>query len=90
MILEIPLKKAPNQTLSVTIENNVYDLELNMRLDELYLSVIKNNQPLVYNRVCQDLNPIRGGFYFNDVEGVSDPKWDGLGDRFKLIWTSDI
>lgn len=90
MILEIPLKKYPNQTLRVSIQNDYYDLELNTRLNELYLSVIKNNQPLIYNRICQNKNPIKGGFVFVDVNGESDPTYDLLNDRFKLIWTDEL
>lgn len=87
MILNIPLKKTPNQTLSFSANNDYYQLELNTRLGELYLSVIKNSEPVIYNRICQNKNPISGGFVFIDVNGESDPLFKDLGDRFKLIWT---
>lgn len=90
MILEIPLQQVPNQTLSVTINNDSYDLELNTRLDYLYMSIIKNSVPIIYNRICQNNNPIEEGFLFIDMDSSDDPKYNELNDRFKLIWTDEL
>ena len=56
--LAIDLQKNANQNLQVTLGGNVYRLTLNTRLDELYMSIIKNGEPVIYNRICQNLNPI--------------------------------
>lgn len=90
MILEILLQQVPNQTLSVTINNDSYDLELNTRLDQLYMSIVKNNAPIVYNRICQNRNEIKEGFVFIDMDANDDPKFSQLNDRFKLIWTDEM
>lgn len=90
MILEILLQQVPNQTLSVTINNDSYDLELNTRLDQLYMSIVKNNQPVVYNRICQNRNEIKEGFVFIDMDASDDPIYDQLNDRFKLVWTDEL
>lgn len=90
MILEILLQQVPNQTLSVTINNNSYDLELNTRLDQLYMSIIKNNDPIVYNRICQNRNEIKEGFVFVDMDANDDPNFTQFNDRFKLIWTDEL
>lgn len=90
MILEIPPQQVPNQTLSVTINNDSYDLELNTRLDQLYMSIIKNNVPVVYNRICQNRNEIKEGFVFIDMDANDDPAFSQLNDRFKLVWTDEL
>lgn len=90
MILEILLQQVPNQTLSVTINNDSYDLELNTRLDQLYMSIIKNNNPVVYNRICQNRNEIKEGFVFIDMDASDDPKFSQFNDRFKLVWTDEL
>lgn len=90
MILEILLQQVPNQTLSVTINNDSYDLELNTRLDQLYMSIVKNNVPVVYNRICQNRNEIKEGFVFIDMDANDDPTFGQLNDRFKLVWTDEL
>lgn len=90
MILEILLQQVPNQTLSVTINNDSYDLELNTRLDQLYMSIIKNNVPVVYNRICQNRNEIKEGFVFIDMDANGDPVFSQFNDRFKLVWTDEL
>jgi len=90
MILEILLQQVPNQTLSVTINNDSYDLELNTRLDQLYMSIVKNNTPIVYNRICQNRNEIKEGFVFIDMDAIDDPAFSQFNDRFKLVWTDEL
>ena len=90
MILEILLQQVPNQTLSVTINNDSYDLELNTRLDQLYMSITKNNNPIVYNRICQNRNEIKEGFVFIDMDASDDPVFSQFNDRFKLVWTDGM
>lgn len=90
MILEILLQQVPNQTLSVTINNDSYDLELNTRLDQLYMSIIKNNVPVVYNCICQNRNEIKDGFAFVDMDASDDPVFSQFNDRFKLVWTDEL
>lgn len=90
MILEILLQQVPNQTLSVTINNDSYDLELNTRLEQLYMSIVKNNNPVVYNRICQNRNEIKEGFVFIDMDASDDPDFSQFNDRFKLVWTDEL
>nr|DAN04654.1 MAG TPA: hypothetical protein [Caudoviricetes sp.] len=90
MILEILLQQVPNQTLSVTINNDSYDLELNTRLDQLYMSIIKNNSPVVYSRICQNRNEVKEGFVFIAIDASYDPVFSQFNDRFKLVWTDEL
>lgn len=89
MILEIPLQQVPNQTFGVTIQGSTYELTLNSRLGDMYLSVVKDNEPVIYNRICQNNNPI-GQFIFTDISGTENPAYTGFNDRFKLVWTDGV
>ncbi len=86
----IDLQQTANQTLQVTLGGNVYRLTLNTRLDELYMSIEKNVEPVIYNRICQNLNPIEEGFVFVDLDGSDNPTFDQLNDRFVLTWTDSL
>lgn len=89
MILEIPLQKVPNQTLSAILGGSNYELTVNERLGDMYLSVVRNGTPLIYNRICQDNNPI-GQFVFVDSTGNEKPAFAGFNDRFKLVWSDEL
>ena len=84
----IPLQQVPNQSVTVVINNSSYDLELNTRLDDLYLSVVKDGKPIVYNRICQNKNMI-DNFAFIDMDAEENPNFTGLNDRFLLVWTDE-
>lgn len=89
MILEVPLQQVPNQTFGVRLGGSNYELTLNYRAGGLYLSVVKDNEPVVYNRICQNNNPI-DQFFFSDIVGNENPDYTGLGDRFRLLWSDEF
>lgn len=89
MVLEIPLQQVPNQTFGVTIQGSTYELTINSRLGDMYLSVVKDSEPLIYNRICQNNNPI-GQFIFTDISGTENPAYTGFNDRFKLVWMDEV
>lgn len=88
--LAIDLQQTANQNLQVTLGGNVYRLTLNTRLNELYMSIIKNGEPVIYNRICQNLNLIEEGFIFVDLDGNENPRFDQFNDRFVLTWTDGL
>ena len=88
--LAIDLQKNANQNLQVTLGGNIYRLTLNTRLNELYMSIIKNGEPVIYNRICQNLNLIEEGFVFVDLDGNENPRFDQFNDRFVLTWTDGL
>ena len=90
MNLEITLQQVPNQTLTTTINNIPYRLQLNTRLGELYLSVIKDGKPIVYNRICLNKTLIADNFLFVDMNANANPVFNELNDRFKLLWTDEL
>ena len=86
----IELEQTANQTLQVTLGGNVYQLTLNTRLDELYMSIVKNGEPVIYNRICQNLKIIEEGFVFVDLDGSDNPTFDQFNERFVLTWTEGL
>lgn len=89
-IYSIDLKQVPNQTVSTTIGTDTYDIELNTRLDQLYVSIKKNDVAVVYNRICQNKNVIAKNFMFVDLNASSDPTYDQLTTRYILLWSDEF
>ena len=89
-IYSIDLKQVPNQTVSTTIGTDTYDIELNTRLDQLYMSIKKNGIAIIYNRICQNKNVIAKNFMFVDLNASSDPTYDQLTTRFILLWSDEF
>lgn len=89
-IYSIDLKQVPNQTVSTTIGTDTYDIELNTRLDQLYVSIKKNDVAVVYNRICQNKNVIAKNFMFVDLNASGDPTYDQLTTRYILLWSDEF
>ena len=89
-IYSIDLKQVPNQTVSTTIGTDTYDIELNTRLDQLYVSIKKNDVAVVYNRICQNKNVIAKNFMFVDLNASSDPSYNELTTRYILLWSDEF
>ena len=91
---EITLKQVPNQYVSFNIGNDGYDLQLRTVKGYLYADLYKNGEALFYGRRCCNLMPLIqnqkvGNFYFKDKNGNENPTYDGLNDRFILIYDSN-
>lgn len=95
MIEKIPLKAAPMQKVSVTVQNQDVVISLVPRLNKLYATVAVDKQVVVRERVCLHAVPIVneayrglvGDLFFVDLQGNDDPNWQELGSRFVLCYT---
>lgn len=94
-LYHIPLKPVPNQRVTCQIERQELEITLHTRLDgQLYISVKCNKQPIVHNRICQNLTPLidvdylpmKGELFFKDTLGNHDPTCKELGKRYRLYW----
>jgi hypothetical protein len=93
-MLTIPLNKVANQTLSVILAGQNCTLNIYAKLDNLFCDVGLNGSPIVTAVICQNLNFIvcrnyssfAGNLMFIDTQGESDPNFDGLGDRYQLLY----
>ena len=85
MIYTIPVDPTPNQFLTTTLEGKKWDITLESRLGNIYISL----NDVLYNRVCLHNVPVGYGFVFIDINETNDPQWEGLGSRYVLVWDSE-
>lgn len=81
----IPLEPIPNQRLSFRINESNFDIEINLRRGNLYISAWRDNVNQVHNRVLRSYAPMGDGFMLVDTEGTQDPTYEQLGTRFLLM-----
>lgn len=81
----IPLEPIPNQRLSFRINESNFDIEINLRRGNLYISAWRDNVNQVHNRVLRSYAPMGDGFMMVDTEGAQDPTYEQLGARFLLM-----
>lgn len=84
-MIVIPLASIPNQRLSFQFEEEEYELEVNLRRGNLYVSAWRGGVNIVNNRVLRSYAPLPDGFIMVDTEGVDDPTYEQLGTRFLLL-----
>jgi hypothetical protein len=95
MTVEIPLIATPAQRLSVQLGGQSCDIAVYQKSTGLYLDLSILNAPIATGVLCHnDVLLVRstasgfiGDLYFHDTQGAADPTYDGLGDRFVLLWT---
>lgn len=81
----IPLEPVPNQRLSLRINDSNFDIEINLRRGNLYISAWRDNVNQAHNRVLRSYAPMGDGFMMVDTEGTQDPTYEQLGSRFLLM-----
>lgn len=89
MILQIPLEPIPNQLVSTRINGNEYAVEVNTRLDKLYITLWVNGALELINRALLSFAPVTQNLILVDMEGMDDGHYSGLGSRFILVWTDE-
>lgn len=90
----IPLVATAAQTLTATLSNQRVRLVVYQKTFGLYVDVYANDVLVIGGVVARNLTKIVrsvylglvGDFYFFDTQGVDDPVYTGLGDRFLLIY----
>ncbi|QDH17404.1 phage baseplate plug family protein [Swingsia samuiensis] len=93
-MIQIPLIPTPSQTMNVVLNQQSYRLDLYQRSTGLYLNLWRNSAMIVSGALCQNKNPIihasylgiGGDLLFIDTLGNDDPRYDGLGSRFILVF----
>lgn len=89
MQYNIPIEPIPNQFFSTSLDGVTWEILLETRLDNIYISLTNNDGLVLSNRICRDKTHIGHGFVFYDIDGNSDPYYEMLGTRFLLIWTDE-
>lgn len=90
----IPLSAVANQTLSATLAGQDCTITFYQKSTGLYADVSVAGTPVVTCAWCRDrIRLIRhayrvfiGDLAIIDTQGLQDPTYDGLGDRYQLVY----
>lgn len=90
----IPLSAIAAQSVNVVVSQQVLRLDIRQRSTGLFIDVWCNGVQVLCGVLCRDRTWIvrdgyfglPGDFAFLDVEGTSDPSYDGLGARYVLTY----
>lgn len=98
----IPLQAVPNQTLTVTLADQVTQLNIYQTSGGLFIDVLVNNVLIIGGVICENVNRIVRSLYLgfsgdlafidnqpdivNGQKVYSDPVYTGLGARFSLAY----
>ncbi|NVN09706.1 phage baseplate plug family protein [Nguyenibacter vanlangensis] len=95
-MLVVPVNATPTQTLSVVLNGQNCSMRI-FQTDNygLYLDLYLDDALIVGGRLCLDrtwivraaYSDFVGDLMFIDQQGISDPTYDGLGDRFLLYYS---
>lgn len=92
----IPVIATPNQTLTSQLAGQACRVNLYQKTTGLYVDLFVNNAPIVQGVIA--LNGVRivrdayrgfsGDLAVCDTAGSQDPSYEGLGNRFQLVYYS--
>lgn len=94
-MLIIPLQAVPNQTLTVTLNNQVTQLNVYQTFEALFIDVLVENTLIIGGVIAENLNRIVRSLYlgfsgdltfYDNQNGDLDPVYTGLGARFSLLY----
>lgn len=94
----IPVTAVPSQTLAITLDRQPAQIALRQNGDNMYLDLKVDDTYVVRARICRDRQLLlvdvryrgfRGELMFIDQQGVQQPNYTGLGDRFQLVYLSE-
>lgn len=93
----IPLEAEPNQQLLVILDDQECTLGVYSRGNRLFMDLTVDATPVFSGAICHngaDIVPFptglfRGSLHFYDREGHSDPSWEGLKDRYVLLYLAE-
>jgi hypothetical protein len=93
-MLIVPLQAVPNQTVSVSLNNQVCQINVYLKGAFLFVDLYVNNVLIIGGVIAQNLNRIvrdlylgfEGDLAFIDNMGSTDPIYTGLGERYSLAY----
>lgn len=93
-MLIVPLQAVPSQTLSVRLGGQPCKIDVLTRGEGLYVSLYINDVLIVGGVAARDRVRVVidrylgfvGDLVWRDNRGREDPRYDGLGDRWDLIY----
>ncbi len=93
---EIPLAKIPAQTLNVVLDGQYCTISIYWRQTRLFLDLLANGIDICRGAICENRADViqsptqnfNGSIHFVDTDGIRPPYWEGLGDRYRMIYIS--
>lgn len=86
--------------LNTRTKPNYFNLDLDLEEREfvLYFDLEANSSSITRATICENLTPLikqdylgfSGNFIFVDLEGDSNPFYEGLGSRFRLLYLENL
>jgi hypothetical protein len=93
-MLVVPLQAVPNQTMQCQLGGQACTLTVRQTQYAMFMDVDVAGEPMATGVICEDRNRIvrfgylgfLGDFVFVDTQGIDDPIYTGLGDRWQLVY----
>lgn len=92
----IPLQSVPSQSAQIVLGGQNCLVRVYQKSTGLFFDLLVDGNPIVQARICRDRNRLvryerlgfSGDLFFVDSQGVSDPVYSGLGDRYNLFYAT--
>ncbi len=96
-MLIVPLQAIPNQTVTVTLNDQVTQINIYQTYNGLFIDVYLENDLIIGGVICENQNRIirsaylgySGDFAWIDMQGTSDPEYSGIGTRYFLAYLTE-
>ena len=94
-MIHVPLSAVPNQTLSIVLAGQSFQIALRQNGGNLYFDLTVGGASVVLTRICRNkqrllldaqYHGVVGDFSFFDSQGDTDPQYTGLDGRYKLYY----
>lgn len=95
-VVQIPLSAVPSQIVTTLLGAQQCRIAVYQKRTGLFLDLFVNDQAIALGILCRDrVWLIRDAYFgfsgdlaFIDTQGVADPDYTGLADRYQLVWGS--
>lgn len=90
----VPVQPVPSQTLNTRLGDQQCSIKIMQKSNGMYISLRSDGVDIATGVICRNMVPtVRykylgfvGDIAFRDTEGDSDPRYSGLGTRWKLFY----
>lgn len=90
----IPIQPVPAQSFTIVLDGQVCQINIYQKTFGLFVDLYVNNFPIVVGAIAENIVRMVRSLYlgfagdiaFIDIQGTSDPTFDGLGSRYFLIY----
>jgi hypothetical protein len=92
----IPLLPIASQTLFVSLDQQPCEISVYQKSTGVYLDLSVGGVPVATGILCRDrvwivrYGGLSGDLMFADTQGLDDPQYIGLGNRWLLLYLSPI